>query len=204
MKRIAFTVVLVLAAAPLLAPAAMADRLHANVLSWTPNHVKPGEPVSIVLQLYTVAGSPNPQGGKPVAGVKGVEVVIRGGGPTRRFAAEDLGGGRYRTEIVFPNNGGWDVYVRYDPRGDGPGEETELGKGGICVGASVCGAGPLERGENATATRDESGWVGPLAAVVGAIGVAGVAGVVLRGLGRPRRVVRKGRGARAPTAPTAR
>jgi hypothetical protein len=70
-----------------------------------------GEPISVVLQLYTAGPSPYPKDGILVAGVRDVEVVVRGrgNGETRRFPTEDLGSGRYGTEIVFPKAGGWHV-----------------------------------------------------------------------------------------------
>ncbi len=144
MKKIAFTFLLCLIVGAVLAPAATAAQLHSNVISWTPNDVQPGEPVAVVLQLYTAGASPYPQDGKPVAGVNDIAVLIRGERQTRRFATEDIGGGHYRTEIVFPKNGGWDLYVRYGAGSYGPGDEIQLGKGGICVGAELCSDEPVQ------------------------------------------------------------
>ena len=200
MNRIGLSFVVGLAAVALVAPAAMAAQLHANVLSWTPNDVRPGEPVSIVVQLYTAEGSPYPQDGKPVAGVKDVEVVIRGGGPTRRFATDDVGDGRYRTEIVFPNNGGWDMDVRYGAGSYGLGDEIQLGKGGICVGAPLCEGGPLKPDANTAAPQDESDRVARLVALVAVAlgGLAAIALSVVRGGQRRRRLAPDAHGASRP------
>jgi hypothetical protein len=106
-------------------PSAAGQQFRAEPVSWSPNVVRPGEPVSVVLTLR--AG--------PVRGVRfrpdgrrHVAVVIRRNGRTRRFATTPLGSGRYRTTIIFPEAGAWRVRVQY------PGGETGLGKGGACVG----------------------------------------------------------------------
>jgi hypothetical protein len=78
--------------------------------------------------------------------VNDVYVVIFSEGQTRRFATEDLGGGRYRTAIIFPTTGGWDLRVRYGTGGYGAGEEILLGKGAICVGGDVCVGGQPAQG----------------------------------------------------------
>ncbi len=122
MRKLVLVTLLVALSGAVLVPGAAAEQLHATVVSWAPNDVRSGEPVSVILQLYTARNSPYPQDGTPVAGVENVEVVIRGGGPARHFATEDLGGGRYRAEIVFPNNGGWDLRVRHSAGKHGAGE----------------------------------------------------------------------------------
>ena len=121
------------------APAA-AGQLRANPVSVSPNEdPRAGEPVLIVFQLSAFGPSPRPR----VARVDDVEVVLRGEGETRRFPAEDLGSGRYRTEVVFPKPGGWELRVSYGADG-----EIQLGKGAArVVGSSVDGPrkadGPL-------------------------------------------------------------
>jgi hypothetical protein len=119
-------------------PAAAAEQLHANVVSWSPNDVPPGEPVFVVLQLYSAGSSPYPKDGNPVAGVNDVEMVIHSDGQTRRFATDELGAGRYSSEIIFPNAGGWDLRVSYAAGSYGAGGEILLGKGALCVGGEIC------------------------------------------------------------------
>jgi hypothetical protein len=114
--------------------------------------------------------------------VEGVEVVIRGGGATRRFATDDMGGGRYRTEIVFPTNGGWDLLVRYGVGSHGSGDEIQLGKGGICVGAELCRAGPLQPKESVVTRSDDGGPMPGLAAAVVAVVLAIALVTVRRGV----------------------
>jgi hypothetical protein len=112
-------------AAGMLVPAAAGQQFRANVVSWSPNLVHAGEPVSVVLTLHAEPA----QGAKIRAdGRRDVAVVIRGNGQTRRFGATTLGSGRYRATIVFPDDGSWRLQVQY------PGGETGLGKGGACVG----------------------------------------------------------------------
>jgi hypothetical protein len=102
MGKLAFALLTFSLTGGVLVPAATAEQLRANVVSWSPNDVRPSEPVSVVLQVYTLGPSPYPDDGDPVAGVNDVEVVIRGdgrhiGSPPRTSAA-----GRYGTEIIFP------------------------------------------------------------------------------------------------------
>jgi hypothetical protein len=111
MKKIGVTFLVGVAA--VLAPTAAAEQLRSNVVRWTPNDAQPGEPAAVVLQLYVAGPSPFPNDGKPVAGVNNVQVIIRSEAQTRRFATEDIGGGRYRTQIIFPKAGSWDLRVRY-------------------------------------------------------------------------------------------
>ena len=172
--RVRLLLLLVALVGAAVAPTAAAAQLHANVVSWSPNDVRVGEPVSVVLQLSTAEGSPYPEDGRPVAGVEDVEVVIRGGGPTQSFPTEDIGGGHYRSEIVFPNSGGWDLFVQYAAGSYGPADEIQLGKGGICVGAPICDAGPLQPNEDA-AVHYDGGWTSAAPTVV----VAGVLAAAL-------------------------
>jgi hypothetical protein len=173
-------------------PTAAAEQLHANVDYWAPNDVRPREPVSVVLQLYVAGPSPNPREGRPVAGVNGVEVLLRGQGQTHRFATEDVGEGRYSAEIVFPEAGGWDLRVRYGAGDYGPGDEILLGKGGICVGAELCAAGhPAE----AAPSSRRAGVSVALAVGIGAVVIA----LVLRRSAR-RRVSRRAAAARVARA----
>jgi len=164
MRRIVFITSLLTLSAVVLAPAAAAEQLHANVASWAPNDVKPGEPVSIVFYLYTPnPGSPWTPDGKRIAGVNDVEVVLHGPGQTRRFASEDLGDGRYSTEIAFPEAGGWAVRVGYRSGRYGAGDEIGLGKGAICVAADCVGP---RTGE--TARADSDGWPWTITALISA------------------------------------
>lgn len=133
-------------------PAAAAEPLRANVVSASPNDLdQPNVPQSIVFQLYKPE-LPSPDWGKPVGGVNDVEVVIHGHGQTRRFATEDLGGGRYRAEIVFPERGAWRVRVSYGAGSYGVGGEIDLGKGATCIAANCVGPQPAE-----TASPESSG-----------------------------------------------
>src|ERR671931_2035815 len=109
------------------APAAAGREFRANVVSWSPADVRPGEPVTVVLTLHA---APTPDAAPP-DGRRDVHVVIRGAGDTRRFAATPLGSGRYRGRIVFPETGPWSIWVQYRV-GAGVGE-TLLGKGAVCV-----------------------------------------------------------------------
>jgi hypothetical protein len=116
-----FALVAAVVGVGILVPAAAAQQFRANVVSWSPNDVRPGEPVAVVLTFHA----------EPVHGADGrrhIAVVIRGRGRTRRFAATPLGSGRYRARIVFPEDGSWAIRVRYH------GGETALGKGAACVG----------------------------------------------------------------------
>jgi hypothetical protein len=153
MKKIVFAFLVSTLTAAALAPSAAAEQLHANVVSWSPNDVQPGEPVSIVLELYTAGPSPYLAHGKPVAGVNDVQVVLHGQGQTRRFATKDLGSGRYSTEATFPQAGGWAVRVSYGPGRYGAGDEILLGKGAICVAADCVGPQSVE-----TAPAHSNGW----------------------------------------------
>jgi hypothetical protein len=154
MKKLAFAFLLLTMTAAVVAPSALAEPLRANVGSWSPNDIdQPDVPVSIVFYLYKPELPSPPTWGTPIAGVNDVEVVIRGAGQTRRFPTEDLGGGRYRTEIVFPEPGSWAVRVSYGAGSYGPGDEIDLGKGGICIAADCVGPQPGE-----TAPADSSGW----------------------------------------------
>jgi hypothetical protein len=190
LRKITFAVLVFALAGGAGAPTAAAEQLHANVVSWSPNDVQPGEPVSVILQLYTHGPSPYPKDGEPVADVNDVEVVIRGEGQTRRFATEDLGSGRYSTEVIFPRAGGWDLRVRYGVGSYGPGDEILLGKGAICVGGELCvGDQPAQTVPARGDGRPRSALA--LAVVVLLI-VALVGGAAIRfgGLGRGRRLPR--------------
>jgi hypothetical protein len=191
MKKLAFAFLFLTMAAAVVAPSALAEPLRANVVSASPNDLdKAGVPQTIVFTMFTpeLPDPPPPTWGKPIAAVNQVEVVIRGEGQTRRFPAEDLGGGRYRTEIVFPEPGGWAVRVSYGAGTYGPGDEIDLGKGGICIAADCVGPQPSE-----TAPED-SGWpwttIVIAAAVVLAVALAAAAAFIRVGaLGRRRRMV---------------
>jgi hypothetical protein len=178
LRTVAFALLLFALVAGPGAPTAAAEQLHSTVISWSPNDVQPREPVFVVLQLYTAGPSPYPKDGHPVAGVKDVYVVIRGEEQTRRFATEDLGSGRYHTEIVFPTAGGWDLRVRYGAGGYGPGDEIPLGKGGICVGGDVCVGGQTTR--SAPIHGDARPWTAIALAVGAALAVALVAAAASR------------------------
>jgi hypothetical protein len=190
MKKLAFAFLFVTVTAAVVAPSALAEPLRANVVSVSPNDIdEPGVPVSIVFRLYkSQLPSPRPTWGTPIAAVNDVEVVIRGEGQTRRFLAEDLGGGRYRTEIVFPEPGGWAVRVSYGAGGYGLGDEINLGKGAICIAADC--VGPQPSGESAPA--HSSGWLWTTivvaAAALLAVALAAAAFVRFGGLGRRRRM----------------
>jgi hypothetical protein len=142
MRKALFLFVFLLIGAAVVVPAAAAEPLRANVVSVSPNDLdKPNVPQSIVFQLYKPElPAPHPTWGKPIASVNDVEVVIHGQGQTRRFPTEDLGGGRYRTEIVFPEPGAWSVRVSYGAGSYGAGDEVGLGKGGVCIAADCVGA----------------------------------------------------------------
>jgi hypothetical protein len=188
LRKIAFTLLLFALAAGVVAPGVSAnEQFHANVVSWSPNAVQPGEPIAVVFQLYTRGASPYPKDGDPVAGVNGVEVVIQGEEQTRRFATVDLGSGRYSTEISFPNDGGWYLRVRYGAGSYGRGDEILLGKGAICAGSCV-GEQPAR---SVPAHGDGRPWT-VLALAVGVLIVALVAAAVIRlgAVGHPRRVER--------------
>jgi hypothetical protein len=133
MRRLAFVCLFVALAAGAAVPTAAAEQLHANVVSWSPNDVRPGEPVSVVLWLYTAEGSPYPSDGTPAVGVEDVAVVIRGQGESRRFPATYLGRGRYSAAISFPKSGGYELRVSHGVSSYGPSGEILLGKGAICV-----------------------------------------------------------------------
>lgn len=136
--KAAFTLVLFALAVAVLPLAAAAKELHANVVSWTPADATPDERVAVIFNLYVAGESPHPEDGRPVPGVSGVEVIIRGDGQTRRFPAEDLGGGPYGAEIIFPEGGDWDLRVAH-----GQGSEILLGKGAIHIDdASASGGFP--------------------------------------------------------------
>jgi hypothetical protein len=192
-RRLAVTLLFVALGAGVVVPSALAEPLRANVVSVSPNDIdQPDVPVSIVFHLYKVELPSPPTWGTPIAGVNDVEVVIRGEGQTRRFRTEDLGGGRYRTQIVFPEPGSWAIHVSYGVGRYGPGDEIILGKGAICIAADCVGPQP---GDGAPA--DGRGWLWTtimiVAAVLLAVPLLSAAGLVRFGaVGRRRRV--------APTA----
>jgi uncharacterized membrane protein len=133
MRRIALPFLFVALAAGAAVPTAAAEQLHANVVSWSPNDVRAGEPVSVVFWLYTVEGSSYPSDGRPAVSVEDVAVVIRGQGESRHFPATHLDRGRYSTAISFPTSGGYDLRVSHGVSSYGPAGEILLGKGAICV-----------------------------------------------------------------------
>jgi hypothetical protein len=134
-RRLTFALLFVVLAAAVV-PAAAAEPLRANVVSASPNDLnQAGVPQTIVFTIFRpeLPDPPPPTWGKPIAGVNHVEVVLRAEGQTLRFPTEDLGGGRYRTQIVFPTPGGWSVRVSYGVGAYGPADEIDLGKGGIRI-----------------------------------------------------------------------
>jgi hypothetical protein len=133
MRRIALPFLFVAVAAGAAVPTAAAEQLHANVVSWSPNDVRAGEPVSVVFWLYTVEGSSYPSDGRPAVSVEDVAVVIRGQGESRHFPVTHLDRGRYSTAISFPTSGGYDLRVSHGVSSYGPAGEILLGKGAICV-----------------------------------------------------------------------
>jgi hypothetical protein len=152
--------------AVVVAPSALAEPLRANVVSASPNDLdQAGVPQAIVFEIFKpeLPDPPPPTWGKTIAGVNDVEVVIRGEGHTRRFPTEDVGGGRYRTEIVFPEPGGWTIRVSYGAGAYGPADEIDLGKGGICIAADCVGPQPEEATPAAS-----SGWRSTKNAVIAA------------------------------------
>lgn len=185
--RLAQLFVFVALGAGVVVPTAAAEQLQANPLSVSPNDIdQSGVPVSIGFQLYTAGPVPDPPHGKPVAGVNDVEVVIRGEGQTRRFPTEELGGGRYRTEIVFPEPGGWELRVSYGAGSYGAGDEIPLGKGAIRIEGDHVGPRPSE-----TAPGESTRWpwtmivaAAVLAVALGAVGLILFAAIGRRG---PRR-----------------
>lgn len=190
MRRLALALLVVALGAGVIVPSALAEPLRANVVSASPNDIdQPGVPVSIVFRLYKPELPSPPTWGTPIAGVNDVEVVVRGNGQTRRFATEDLGGGRYRTEIVYPEPGGWTVDVSYGAGGYGPGDEIKLGKGAICIAADCVGPQP---GEAAPADSGGRPWTTTIivAAVLLALALLGAAALAgIGALARRRRVV---------------
>lgn len=134
MSRLAL--VLGVLAAGILLPTAAAQQFQfrANVVSWSPNIVRPGEPASVVLTLRAEPA----QGAQIRAdGRRDVAIVIRGNGQTRRFTTTPLGSGRYRAKIVFPVAGAWRIRVQYRVGGGSRDGETGLGKGAACIGDCV-------------------------------------------------------------------
>ena len=146
MRTLAFALLFVVLVAAVAVPPAAAEPLRANVVSVSPNDIDQADvPVSIVFQLYKPElPSAHPSWGKPIGDVNDVEVVIHGQDQTRRFRTEELGGGRYRTEIAFPEPGGWAVRVSYGAGSYGAGDEVALGKGAICIAADCVGPQPGE------------------------------------------------------------
>ena len=185
MRTLAFAFLSVVLGAAVVVPAAGAEPLRANVVSVSPRNIDQADvPVSIVFELYKPElPTAHPSWGKPIGGVDDVEVVIHGQGQTRRFPAEDLGGGRYRTEIVVPEPGGWSLRVSYRA-----GDEIALGKGALCIAADCVGPPP---GETASAASSGRPWT---MIIVVAAALLCLAAVVAAGLarigavGRPRRV----------------
>lgn len=126
-------------------PAAAAEPLRANVVSMSPNDIdQPNVPVSIVFMRYKPE-LPSPDWGEPTGGVNDVEVVIRGQGRTRRFPAENLGGGRYRSQAVFPVPGAWALRVSNGAGGYGEADEIALGKSALCIAADCVWPRPAKQ-----------------------------------------------------------
>jgi hypothetical protein len=170
-RALALFFVLVLGAV-LAAPVAAAERLQANVVSWSPNVVRPGSPVYVVLQL-----APGPsavvEDDTPVAGAQDVQVVLHGRGETRRFPTTALGSGRYRAEIAFPKPGSWAVRVAYRPGRHSALEEILLGKGGACV--APCLEAPA--GESTPARRHDRLTLALALVAAGLLSVAALSGL---------------------------
>ena len=131
----------------LAAPAAAAEKLQANVVSWSPNVVRPGEPVSVVLQLARGPSRIVPDD-TSVAGASDVQVVLHGRGETLRFTTTKLGSGRFAAQIVFPKAGSWALRAGYRPGRHRALDEVLLGKGAACVGDCA-------GGESSPARRDD-------------------------------------------------
>jgi hypothetical protein len=190
-RRLAFLFLFIALGAGVVAQAAAAEPLRANVVSVSPNDIdQPDVPVSIVFRLYNPQlPSPQPDWGKPFGGVNDVEVVVRGQGQTGRFPTEDLGGGRYRTEIVFPEPGGWTVRISYAAGSYGAGDEIDLGKGAICIAADCIGPQP---GETAPADSNGQPWTTIITIIImaAALALASVAVALVRfgAIGRRRRM----------------
>jgi hypothetical protein len=182
MRKIVLALVVLTSTAAIVAPPAAAEQLHANAASASPNDVQPGEPQTVVFYLYTPSPKPWSPDGKRFAGVNDVQVVLHGQGQTRRFAATDLGDGRYSAQITFPEDGSWSVRVSYGSGLYGAGDEIALGKGGIRV--------PAQPVEQSAASSKGRPWttIGVIVAAVLALGL--VAAVVIRStpIGRRRRV----------------
>ena len=169
MRHVAVVALLLTLGAAGVAPPAAAQELQANVVSWSPNDVRPGEPVSVVLQL-----APFPKGSGSLVGVENVQVVLHGRGLTRRYPTIDLGSGRYSAQIVFPQAGSWALRVGYT-RGLNSGDEIQLGKGALCVAAVCVGDQPDE-----TAPAQSHGRPWTAVAVVLAVAVAAAGLIRLR------------------------
>jgi len=167
--------VLVLLAAPGATVAQAPAELESNVVAWTPNDPEPGEPLSVVFNIH-VAGDRRFGYGKPVAGVNDVEVVLRGEGQTRRFPTTEVGGGRYTSEIVFPEPGAWHVLVSYGSGSYGNGDEIPLGKGAGRIDGPEPGPPTGQAGSGGFAMR-------PLVLAGGVLLLAALVGV--RRFGRP-------------------
>lgn len=127
MRKRALAAAALAVALGVLAPAAQAKELQANVVSMQ-SRLTPGEPVPIVFELYVLEGRGVAATEHPIAGAHDLAVLLISKGQTERFAASELGGGRYSTEVVFPHAGDWKLAVSVGDHAPIP-----LGKGAVRI-----------------------------------------------------------------------
>ncbi|MGH3030337.1 MAG: hypothetical protein ACRDNE_06155 [Gaiellaceae bacterium] len=124
---------LLLLVALIVAPAASAKELQANVVSM-PSDLVAGEAVPVVFEVYVLEEIAEGEDIEHPVDVSGLSLVVSSADSSlerRAFRAEVLGSGRYRAEIVFPAVGGWSMDVETN---DGH-EPFALGKGAVSVSA---------------------------------------------------------------------
>jgi hypothetical protein len=118
------TIAALVIALAVLAPAAQAKELQANVVSMQ-SQLTPGEPVPVVFVLNVREGAARTY---PVARAADVALLLISKGRTERFAATALDRGRYSTELVFPAAGEWKLAVSV-----GDHTPIPLGKGAVRI-----------------------------------------------------------------------
>ena len=156
---------LLLLASLLLAPAASAKELSANVVS-LPSDLVPGEAVPVVFDVYVLERVINGADIKHPVDVGGVSVVVSAAESSRErrvFGAEPVRSGRYRARIVFTAAGDWTLAIDTN---DGH-EPFALGKGAVSVPPAVERTPQTERAPHASKsgpTASASGF--PLAPVL--------------------------------------